>query len=324
MHQSRRPRNHRARLISFIVGVALFMALLAIPVYLNNFAPPPPGTGEPSQLVIAQAPPHPTDTPVVEEAFPTATATEAPSPTGTATSPPTSTATETVIPTPTNSPTAAATESLTTTVALTATATLTNGLVLLPTSTATEPITATETSTLTVLLLPTNTVPPPATATAPTPPADTATPTVSATPTPANTLTPTSTVETPSPETNPQIAGATVRGRLGYQEKHYILLAGIDPNAPLLIEMVVSPANHPAAGKALTVFIVAERDWEQIVGGGVHPEQAHREVGRIEGAPGRIRAGIAQPNPPYYVVVVNDDQQPAEYTLSISNGVFGN
>ncbi|MCL4860771.1 MAG: hypothetical protein KJZ93_15250, partial [Caldilineaceae bacterium] len=193
----------------------------------------------------------------------------------------------------------------------------------LPTSTATEPITATETSTLTVLLLPTNTVPPPATATVPTPPADTATATVTVTPTPANTPTPTSTVETPSPETNPQIAGATVRGRLGYQEKHYIPLADIDPNAPLLIEMVVSPANHPAAGKALTVFIVAERDWEQIVGGGVHPEQAHREVGRIESAPGRIHAGIAQPDPPYYVVVVNDDQQPAEYTLSINNGVFG-
>jgi hypothetical protein len=114
-----------------------------------------------------------------------------------------------------------------------------------------------------------------------------------------------------------------VSGRLAYQEKHYIPLTGVDTNLPLVVEMVVAPATHPAAGQALTLYIVSARDWDEITNHAVHPQQAHQEVGRAEEPPGHIRASIGQPSPPYYVVVVNDDPQPADYTLSINNGSFG-
>jgi hypothetical protein len=119
------------------------------------------------------------------------------------------------------------------------------------------------------------------------------------------------------------VGSTTISGRLDYQEKDYIPITAIDSNLPLSIEMVVEPPNHPALGEALTIYIVSERDWQEIVQGGVHPLQAHREVGRATGRPGQVRASIAQPSPPYYVIVVNDDPAPAEYTLSISNGAFG-
>jgi hypothetical protein len=147
----------------------------------------------------------------------------------------------------------------------------------------------------------------------------TATPNVQATPTPS----PSATAETPTPAANPQVTAQQVVGHLAYQEKHYIALTGVDPNQPLAIEMVVDPATHPAAGQALNVYIVSSRDWEQIINDGIHPQQAHQEVGRAEGPPGHIRASIGQPSPPHYVVVVNDDQLSADYTLSISNGSFG-
>nr|HMN29603.1 hypothetical protein [Caldilineaceae bacterium] len=134
---------------------------------------------------------------------------------------------------------------------------------------------------------------------------------------------PAATVETPTLAANPQVSARQVVGHLAYQEKHYIPLSGVNPNQPLTVEMVVDPATHPAAGAALNVYIVSSRDWEQIINDGIHPQQAHQEVGRAEGPVGHIRASIGQPSPPHYVVVVNDDQLPANYTLSISNGSFG-
>jgi hypothetical protein len=87
--------------------------------------------------------------------------------------------------------------------------------------------------------------------------------------------------------------------------------------------MQVEPPTHAGVGTAVTLYIVSQTDWQEITSGGLHPQNAHREVGRAEGPLGRIHAGISQPTPPYYVIVVNDSQEPAMYTLSISNGAFG-
>jgi hypothetical protein len=122
---------------------------------------------------------------------------------------------------------------------------------------------------------------------------------------------------------NPQIGGQLVSGQLAYQEKHYIPLAGINPNLPLVVEMDVDPPFHPALGEALTVYLVSQTDWQEITSGGIHPLQAHREVGRPEGPAGRVRASISQPSPPYYLIVVNDSTEAASYTITLTNGSFG-
>ncbi|RIK35119.1 MAG: hypothetical protein DCC55_31320 [Chloroflexi bacterium] len=359
-HQLRpQRRNRRGRLIGFIIGVVLFTGLISIPVYLNNYGPSIPlptplltrplltrvDAQEPQALVATVAL---IDPPAATATFaPTATPTEAPAtPTFTPTEPPpTATAeitmTVTVTASAIASPTLEAGALLTTTSPLTVTETVTASLMISDTATpnalnetesltttlpltSTAPVSETEPVTAALILLPTATPTQeelPATAT------PSATPTPSTIPTPSQTatpsMTPTATAEISAAATDPEVGATTISGRLAYQEKHYIPVTAVDPNLPMSIEMVVEPLFHPALGEALTLYIVSERDWQEIVQGGIHPLQAHREVGRATGAPGQVRASISQPSPPYFVIVVNDDLEPAEYRLSISNGTFG-
>jgi hypothetical protein len=270
-----------------------------------------------------------------------------------ATVPPTATAlpptatftpTQTVSPTRPLSATATATAVATSTISLTPTATITGAQRFLPTATddneventatatptpttaLTSPEFLTETATLTatapvsvaLLLVPTATPTPQPTPTVIEPPTPTPAPTANDTPTP----------EAASPAVvaagvDPQISPPAVTGQLDAQEKHYIPLTGIDPNLSLTVEMQVDPPTHAGVGTVVTLYIVSQADWQEITSGGIHPRAAHRAVGRAEGLLGRIRANISQPTPPYYVIVVNDSQEPAAYTLSISNGAFG-
>lgn len=356
-HQLRpRRRNRRGRLISFIIGVVLFTGLLSIPVYLNNFAPPipmptpltPDGIAQEAGALVATV--ALLDPPTATATFtPTATATPAP-PTFTPTeSPPTATLLPTptagltvpisvtesavVLPSPevgamfTTVATLTITEAVTQSLSLTGGATpagLNDARSLTATVLATSTVPGSETVpvTVAVVLLPTATPTEELPATATLPATVTPSPTPAPSPSATPTVTPTATAENAAAATGPQGNATTVSGRLAYQEKHYIPILNVDPNVPMSIEMVVEPPNHPALGEALTIYLVSERDWQEIVQGGVHPLQAHREVGRVTGTPGQVRASIAQPSPPYYVIVVNDDLEPATYTLSISNGVF--
>jgi hypothetical protein len=357
-HQLRpQRRDRRGRLIGFIVGVILFTGLISIPIYLNNYGPSMPlptplltrvTVQEPQALVATVeliAPPTatativPTATPTEEPATPTFTPTESP-PTPSAELTMTVTLTGTLTASAIVSPTLEAGTQLTATGPLTTTETVTASLMIsgavtpnpfnetqaltatLP-LTNTAPVSETEPVTTVLVLLPTATpteeLPPSATPSA----TDAPSPTPTATQTVALTVTPTATAEISAAASDPQVGATTISGRLAYQEKHYIPVTTIDPNLPMTIEMVVEPLFHPALGEALTLYIVSDQDWREIVQGGVHPLQAHREVGRATGTPGQVRASIAQPSPPYFVIVVNDDLEPAEYRLSISNGAFG-
>jgi hypothetical protein len=357
-HQLRPQRsNRRGRLIGFIIGVILFTGLISIPIYLNNYGPSIPlptplltrvTVQEPQALVATVeriAPPTatativPTATPTEEPATPNFTPTESP-PMPSAELTMTGTLTGTLTESAIVSPTLEVGTQLTSTGPLTATENVTASLMI---SGAVTPKPLNETQTLTATLPLTNTAPvsetepvttvlvllPTATPTEELPPAatpsatDAPSPTPTATQTVTLTVTPTATAEISAAAIDPQVGATIISGRLQYQDKHYVPILTVDANVPMSVEMVVEPPNHSALGEALTLYIVSERDWQEIVQGGVHPLQAHREVGRATGAPGQVRAGIAQPSPPYYVIVVNDDPEPAEYRLSISNGAFG-
>lgn len=101
--------------------------------------------------------------------------------------------------------------------------------------------------------------------------------------------------------------------------KHYYELETEDITRPVVLEMTYNPQDQQALDNGLNFYVLTEDQFR----GWTRPSEPNTSIGTLlSGTPKTKRANIEQPLRNYTVVVSNDSDVPADYTLTVQNAVL--
>jgi uncharacterized surface protein with fasciclin (FAS1) repeats len=148
----------------------------------------------------------------------------------------------------------------------------------------------------------------------------TTTVTAAATVTPTTVSTPAATTATVVQVTTRVIRVDELEGELTERfAKHYYELETQDITRDVVIEMTYNPQDQQALDNGLNFYVLTEDQFR----GWTRPSEPNTSVGTLlSGTPKTKRATLADPLRNYTVVVSNDSDVPADYTLTVQNAVL--
>lgn len=101
--------------------------------------------------------------------------------------------------------------------------------------------------------------------------------------------------------------------------KHYYELETEDITRPVVLEMTYNPQDQQALDNGLNFYVLTEDQFR----GWTRPSEPNTSIGTLlSGTPKTKRANIKEPLRNYTVVVSNDSDVPADYTLTVQNAVL--